>query len=346
MRYRFNEACCGAESRRRTYASRCWTYLILRSAMTTSFATYASQFLNRQQQPSSSLVSTSQPLFYSFTTDNGSHTEDMSHEDDDIEFDDEDDPHLGRSIEYASRHTELLPDDDDPYLRLDEDDPSSNRPPHNTESIPLIESERLAQHRSVPPEQGWLAHQGVPSSPSDTSSDSGVPPVDLLHTTRPERTTSNQGRRANAITESLLPRDGTSRPVDVFSLPDPRSRSKGRLIHKDSFWTAAWLGSVTACVLGSFIILFTTSTPKDAPKQLILPYTVLLHSIPLLTMLTFLSAVMSYIHIFLLRVFVKPVIFATSVFIPATLFISAIWAFVGSFVWEEGQEPSWGESVG
>lgn len=37
---------------------------------------------------------------------------------------------------------------------------------------------------------------------------------------------------------------------------------------------------------------------------------------------------------------------ATSVFIPATLFISAVWAFVGSFMWDADQEPTWGETVG
>jgi hypothetical protein len=36
----------------------------------------------------------------------------------------------------------------------------------------------------------------------------------------------------------------------------------------------------------------------------------------------------------------------TEVFIPSTLLISAMWAFIGSFMWEEGVEPTWGESVG
>jgi hypothetical protein len=43
---------------------------------------------------------------------------------------------------------------------------------------------------------------------------------------------------------------------------------------------------------------------------------------------------------------VRPVMAATSVFIPATLFLSAVWAFIGSFMWEAGQEPTWGETVG
>ena len=48
----------------------------------------------------------------------------------------------------------------------------------------------------------------------------------------------------------------------------------------------------------------------------------------------------------LLRIFVKPVMVATSVFIPATLLISAVWAFVGSFMWDGDKEPTWGETVG
>lgn len=67
---------------------------------------------------------------------------------------------------------------------------------------------------------------------------------------------------------------------------------------------------------------------------------------PLITLLIFLSAIVSYLHIFLLRIFVKPVMIATSVFIPATLFISAVWAFVGSFMWDADKEPTWGETVG
>jgi len=77
-----------------------------------------------------------------------------------------------------------------------------------------------------------------------------------------------------------------------------------------------------------------------------LPYLTLLHTVPLLVILTFVSAAVAYAHIFLLRIFVKPVMVVTSVFIPVTLFISAVWAFVGSFMWDADQEPTWGETVG
>lgn len=308
-------------------------------AMAASFTAYASQFLNRQQRPASAL-STSQPLFYSFTTDDGSRVGDLS----DTDLDDNDDPHLGRSSDYLSQHRNVPQDDDDPYLRLDD------------ESSPLSHTARVApddrrvgnagRDQPVRPAQGWLSHQAPrsnrvsSSSQSDTSSESGVPPAEFLtQITRPDR-----GYQENPLTESLLPRDGVVRPVDVFSLPDPRAHSRGRVIHRDYHWMAAWLASVTACLIGSFIILFTTSAPKGTP--ILNPYTTLLHTVPLLTILTFISAAVSYVHIMLLTIFVKPVLLATCVFIPATLFISAIWAFVGSFMWEEGTIPSWGETVG
>lgn len=333
--------------------------------MTASFAAYASQFLNRQNQhaPSASESSSSQPLFYSFTTDNGSRAGDdtmLAHED---ELGDEDDPHLRQSSGrlssmqgFSSQHIGDIADaydDDDPYLRLDEDEPpigSSARLPED--SVPFMASE------TQEPSQGWLAHRATnsyypsPSPPSDDSdSDSGDPPPDLFTAAATDRLYTPsplpppRTQTSNPLTESLLPRDGVSRPVDVFSLPDPRHPRRGRAARRDHSWTVAWLFSLTACAIGSFVILFTTST-KHAPKGSIVPYTTLLHTVPLITILTFLSAAVSYAHIMLLRIFVRPVIFATSVFIPATLFISAIWAFVGSFMWEEGSEPTWGETVG
>ena len=89
--------------------------------MAASFAAYASQFLNRQQTGASSL-SSSQPLFYSFSTDNGSHAG-SPHQPD---LDDLDDPHLRSSnvSRSALRSGRDVPEDEeDPYLRLDEEDP-------------------------------------------------------------------------------------------------------------------------------------------------------------------------------------------------------------------------------
>lgn len=59
--------------------------------MATSFAAYASQFLNRQNPGSS--VESSQPLFYSFSTEAGSRAGHSA----DADLDDLDDPHLRAS---------------------------------------------------------------------------------------------------------------------------------------------------------------------------------------------------------------------------------------------------------
>ena len=90
--------------------------------MAASFAAYASQFLNKQQHPAASSLASSQPLFYSFSTDNGSHPGSPRRP----PLDDLDDPHLlasDLSRATVRRDHEPHRDEDDPYLRLDEDDP-------------------------------------------------------------------------------------------------------------------------------------------------------------------------------------------------------------------------------
>lgn len=261
-------------------------------------------------------------------------------------MDDEDDPHLGRGSTFTNRSTGDIHDEDDPYLRLDEEEIVLDHAKRfDSDHRPFIAAEEGKSGR----QGGWLSHQSTkvsPSPPSDTSSDSGNHPADIsLAGLSVGRPTPNVHHQA-PLTESLLPRNGVARSVDAFNLPDPRSFPRKRMTRKDSHWTAAWLGSVTACFVGSFIILFTTSVPKSVPNNAVLPYTTLLHTIPLLTVLTLVSSIVSYFHILLLGLFVKPVLLATSAFIPVTLFISAIWAFVGSFMWEAGSEPTWSETVG
>ncbi|EPQ57841.1 hypothetical protein GLOTRDRAFT_136691 [Gloeophyllum trabeum ATCC 11539] len=316
--------------------------------MNASFAAYASQFLTRQQQQQTqaSSLSSSQPLFFSFTTDNGSRGGNN-----DTDLDDLDDPHLRASemsragTHGASSSARRVEDDDDedPYLRLDEDDSPAGGP--ESHSIPLLQSHREPSH-------GWLAHASPlrPDSPLSTpsSEEAPSPPRNPSPPSRypraqpppPPRTAINL-----SLTESLLPRDGSTRATDAFSLPDPRHLHRGRRKYNDSIWTALWLGSVGVCAFFSILLLFLTRRPKDT-HNISLPYPTLLHTVPLLTIITFLSALVSYAHIFLLRIFVAPVVFATSVFIPATLFISALWAFIGSFMWDGDQEPTWGETVG
>lgn len=326
--------------------------------MATSFAAYASQYLNRHNQDESAL-SSSQPMFFSFTTDNESRA---GH---DTDLDDLDDPHIRESeVSRAARHRQE--EDDDPYLRLDEDDHTptngfdSRQRNTQAQRTPLIRSDDMSSVSSSH-HGGWLAH--LASSPfrrsrspspsrSSTSSDSG-PPSDMFFPSGsqaraqhpPPPPSTNRQPASLSLTESLLPRDGRARPIDVFNLPDPRHTPRNRRKYNDSIWTALWLAGVSICVFFCILLLFLAHRPSKEGKRF--PYTTLLHTVPMLTILTVLSALVAYVHIFLLRIFVRPVMIATSVFIPATLFISAVWAFVGSFMWDSsGAEPTWGETVG
>jgi len=326
--------------------------------MAKSFAQYASQFLLQQNNPESSL-SSSQPLFFSFTTDDGSQA--GNH---DTDLDDRDDPHLRES--HASRASRRgggrvgrmnQMDGEDPYLRLDEDDFPPGASSHAAQSIPLMSSNYdQAESQDFP--KGWLAHQASPprrprSPPPSSSSSSLDSPGSLagwsaprdtrLKTPPPPPPRQSHEPVSLSLTESLLPRDGTTRPIDVFSLPDPQRPSRSRRKFNDSSWTIVWCTGVAICLFFSILLLFLRKPGKSRGP---VPYTTLLHTIPLLTILTFLSAAVAYVHIFLLRIFVRPVMIATSLFIPATLFISAIWAFAGSFMWDGDQEPTWGETVG
>lgn len=328
--------------------------------MAKSFAQYASQFLLQQQNPESSL-SSSQPLFFSFTTDEGSRVGD----DYNSELDDLDDPHLRASHiggmssrgDHRSRIHEI---DGDPYLRLDEEDMPPGASRHASQSIPLMASD-YGQAESQEFSKGWLAHQASPPrrlrasppSPSRSSFDSPGPIAGPSHqpiqpSLRSQSPLPPPPRTREpvslSLTESLLPRDGTSRPIDVFSLPDPRHISRARRKFNDSHWTILWCTGVTICFFFSILLMFIARLPNKIRGPL--PYLTLLHTVPLLVILTFVSAAVAYAHIFLLRIFVKPVMVVTSVFIPVTLFISAVWAFVGSFMWDAGQEPTWGETVG
>ena len=324
--------------------------------MTSSFATYASQFLNRQRSPGGAASSSpDQPLFFSFSTQDGSqhssgHLRRESHSD----LDDGGDPHLRSSDDtagltsMADTRREMPFDSDDPYLRLDEVDQGSLYPA--TSPSRLGSSSRAL----APSEQsrGWLAHQpmqlGSPS-PSSSELDDGplIPPSSKARPAFTNTPPPPPPPLSLSLTQSLLPRDGHTRPIDLFSLPDPRyisSRSRQRF--HDPIWTSIWLTGLSICILSSLLSLFLTRKPSDAPRSSPLPYTTFLHTIPLLVILTFTSAAVSYAHILLLRVFVKPVVIGTSVFVPATLLISSIWAFAGSFMWESDTVPTWGETWG
>jgi hypothetical protein len=319
--------------------------------MTSSFATYASQFLNRQRSPSGALSSPDQPLFFSFSTDDGSqHGSGHLRRENRSDLDDGGDPHLRSSDDtagltsMADTRKETPYDNDDPYLRLDEVDPGSLYP----ETFP---SNLGSSHAPSEQSRGWLAHQPTQlrsPSPSSSELDDGplIPPPSKA---RPALTPSPPPPPpppiSLSLTQSLLPRDGYTRPIDLFSLPDPRYiSSRSRQKFHDPIWTSIWLTGLSICVLSSLLSLFLTHKPSDAPRTF--PYTTFLHTIPLLVILTFTSAAVSYAHILLLRVFVKPVVIGTSVFVPATLLISSIWAFAGSFMWDGDAVPTWGETWG
>ncbi|VDB82634.1 unnamed protein product [Peniophora sp. CBMAI 1063] len=276
-----------------------------------SFANFASQYLQRQRLAGASSLATSQPLFYSFSTEDGgerSRAHDAEHELDDV---------------------------DDPHMRASTSD------------------DGLGDGVGASSSRGWLAHQPtVLRSPSDsseqTSTGSSSPPPDIFNTqrppdrkTQPVSPTPPPPPRSLAVdlTESLLPRDA-SRPRSLFSLPDPRFPAPRRKYH-DATFTTAFLAAVSAIYIFCIVLLFVTASN---PRRRV--YTTLLHTIPLLAIVTFLSALVSYAHILLLRLFVKPVVLATSVFVPLALLLSALWAFVGSFIWDPSVQPTWGETWG
>lgn len=344
--------------------------------MAKSFAQYASEFLLQQQPNPESSLSSSQPLFFSFTTDDeGS----RNGNDDDRDTADLDDPHLresgasrvsgrggggGRTSTRKVRSD--IDEEEDPYLRLDPDEDEDEIPPgasrRASQSVRLMVSD-YGQAESQDFPKGWLAHQASPPrraprspSPSPSSRSSLESPGSLamlgqpstprhkrLQTPPPPPPRQSREPLSLSLTQSLLPRDGTTRPLDVFSLPDPK-RSLPRRKFNDLSWTIVWCTGVSICLFFCVLLLFLGRQPGKSKGTV--PYITLLHTVPLLTILTFLSAAVAYMHIFLLKIFVRPVMVATSVFIPATLFISAIWAFAGSFMWDGNQEPTWGETVG
>lgn len=304
--------------------------------MAASFAQYASQYLTRQPQQQGTSLSSSHPMFFSFSTEDGSR---HGH---DTDLDDFDDPHL-RSSNATTARNGREDEDDDPYLRLDEDERFPSR--HQQQTAPLIHRDDESVSSGSP--KGWLAHLAAspsmhrPRTPSPVSSSSDSDPPPELYAPKPKQSQPH----SLSLTESLLPRDGRARPLDVFSLPDPRHTPRGRRRYNDSIWTSVWLTGVSICVLFSIVMLFAARQPDKKVPRSILPYITLLHTVPLLTILTFVSALVAYAHIFLLQIFVRPVMIATSVFIPVTLLISSIWAFVGSFMYDT-DEPTWGETVG
>ncbi|KAJ7512663.1 hypothetical protein B0H11DRAFT_3010 [Mycena galericulata] len=288
-------------------------------SLSMSFANYASQFITRPQASSStadpsSSRSGSQPLFFSFTTDEAS-----------VHIDDEADPHFQK---YDSAELQREgEDEEDPYLRLDDED-NQGEYSRNQNQYPDMEEEA---GEGV----GWLAHQRSPS-PAYTLS----PPQ--VHKAMPSNPWSHSSPSNHsspvppppqpqslslALSQSLLPRTGPD--AHAFHLPAPHSQSsRGRTGRRkpqpNARAAAAFLFMYTIlCVLSLLSLVLPSATERPPPA--------ILHTIPLVTFLTILSALLSYIHLALLRAFLRPVLLLSALAPPLALFLSAVLAFAGSF---------------
>ncbi|KAJ7666263.1 hypothetical protein DFH06DRAFT_1470426 [Mycena polygramma] len=282
-----------------------------------SFATYASQFLapgkaSSSTNPSSSSRSGTQPLFFSFTTDEES-----------VHLDDADDPHFRSSGQLDGE------DEEDPYLRLDDDDAQEN--PARNHADTDGHGDMDAEEDGV----GWLAHQRSPS-PAYTLS----PPQEHRVVSPHPRTPSGylnplpsppQAQSLSlALSESLLPRTGGD--AHAFHLPpahslSSRGRNGRRRPQPNAYAAAGFLSTYTVlCVLALLsLVLHGGNSPTERPPP------ALLHTVPLVTFLTFLSALLAYTHLALLRAFLRPVLLVSALAPPLALFLSSILAFAGSF---------------
>ncbi|KAJ7927522.1 hypothetical protein B0H13DRAFT_1970740 [Mycena leptocephala] len=281
-----------------------------------SFANYASQFITRGQasssaHPSSSSRSGTQPLFFSFTTDEES-----------VQLDDADDPHFHK---YNSSGQLDAEDEDDPYLRLDDDGPEVS-----AHSYPDMDGhgDRDTEGDGV----GWLAHQRSPSppyTPSPPQVPRAISPNPRAYSNNTSPTPQPQSLSL-ALSQSLLPRTGAD--VHAFHLPSPhslssRGRSGRRKPQPNAYAAAGFLFTYTLlCVLSLLsLVLPSGNSPADRPPP------ALLHTVPLVTFLTFLSALLAYAHLALLRAFLRPVLLLSALAPPLALFLSSVLAFAGSF---------------
>ncbi|KAJ7686639.1 hypothetical protein B0H17DRAFT_707150 [Mycena rosella] len=283
-----------------------------------SFATYASQFLNRPQASSSANPSASsdgtQPLFFSFTTDDAS-----------VHIDDADDPHF-RKYDSAELQGQGE-DEEDPYLRLDDEDGPADYA-RNIDQYPDLDDEEEEEEGT---RVGWLAHQRSPSPPYRMPSPQPPKPISPnprnYPSPMPPPSQPQPQSLSLALSESLLPRTGAD--AHAFNLPAPHTHSSRgrRKSQPNARAAAAFLFTYTLlCVLSLLsLVLPSANSPAERPPP------ALLHTIPLLTFLTLLSALLSYTHLALLRAFLRPVLLISALAPPLALFLSSALAFGGSF---------------
>jgi hypothetical protein len=103
------------------------------------------------------------------------------------------------------------------------------------------------------------------------------------------------------------------------------------------------------CISKYYIPCFdycSLTAPQEPPKpRTPLLYSTLTHTIPLLVLFTLIAAILSYLHLLLLRVSVQPVLMGTSVAVPVIMLFAAIYAFAASFFWT-GKDSGWAETIG
>ncbi|KAJ7270184.1 hypothetical protein C8J57DRAFT_1321316 [Mycena rebaudengoi] len=190
----------------------------------------------------------------------------------------------------ASQHLELEIDDAaDPHLEADD--------PY----LRLDDDEAVSEGSESPP--GWLAHQRSPSPPRrNRQLRSPSPP-------RRPPPRSPTPPPVSLLTSSLLPQRTPS-----FGLATLGKRRRTPL--PDAPFAAAFLAAVSIALLSAFLaplLLPPSSTP--------LP---LLHTLPLLCALTVLAALLSYTHLLLLRLALRPILLLSALTPPLALLISSI----------------------
>lgn len=295
-----------------------------------SFAVYASQFINRTSPKANPEDSQSHPMFFSFTTDG------------DGDDEDEDDERGGKRGGKAVKGKGHVADEEEEELRLaggsglgessasrgfladmgmgDIDDEEEEDDIETTRLMPaVVEAQQVEEDDEA--DDSDSSEQSLPSG--------------MIASSRIQRQSKPHLTLADSLTASLLP----DRNSDTFNLPDPRllHRRNGRR-YNDALWTSLWLSGVSMCYLSAFILLFTTSSSSSSsttPRPPT-PYPTLIHTIPLLIPLIFLSALASYVHILFLRIWLRPAMWAGALGTPVLLLGCAIWGWAGSFGFGSG----------
>ncbi|WVQ80868.1 hypothetical protein IAT38_002975 [Cryptococcus sp. DSM 104549] len=226
-----------------------------------------------------------------------------------------------------------------------------------------------AQHKPVSEraKKGWLAHQSIfpPSSSSSSETDESEKETEDesdMEADAASRMMGGGGRhKSRGHSEAEGYSVGQSELYDTRTVPpayniqtdleEPLLREDeaegervpvrlqvyhGRFGHwereglrkyKDSGFLALWLSSLLAVVIGLLFVWGSTDPPPDAPSS---PPSVV-PLLPLLLLLLIPPLVLPPAFLFLLQKTVRPVLLATSVSIPFSLFICGWWALGASF---------------